>query len=86
MPSVRRQFVSNLEYIETLMQEAALGDVDSGYVNGEESSSEPGSERELLDGHDEIIDSGMEVRAWKAPKQHFTIKPHCSRLSRISQN
>merc|ERR1711990_681095 len=41
--------------------EAALGDVDSGYVNGEESSSEPGSEREGVDNHSEIIDSGMEV-------------------------
>ena len=67
---VRRRFVSNLEYIETLLQEAALGDVDSGYVNGEESSSEPGSEREGVEGHSEIIDSGMEVIAWEAPKQH----------------
>ena len=70
---VRRQFVSNLEYIETLMQEAALGDVDSGYVNGEESSSDQGSEREGVDGHNEIIDSGMEVTAWKAPKIGLTL-------------
>ena len=70
VPMVRRQFVSNLETFETFLQEAALGDVDSGYVNGEESSSEPGSEREGVDGHSEIIDSGLEVIAWEAPKQH----------------
>merc|ERR1719322_1094447 len=46
---------------EKVPMEAALGDVDSGYVNGEESSSEPGSEREGVDGHSEIIDSGLEV-------------------------
>ena len=67
---MRRQFVSNLETFETFLQEAALGDVDSGYVNGEESSSEPGSEREGVDNHSEIIDSGLEVIDWEAPKQH----------------
>merc|ERR1739842_154458 len=42
--------------------EAALGDVDSGYLNGEESSSEQGSEREgEEEGQAEITDSGMEV-------------------------
>ena len=70
---MRRQFVSNLETFETFLQEAALGDVDSGYVNGEESSSEPGSEREGVDPHNEIIDSGMEVTAWKAPKIELTL-------------
>ena len=44
------------------LQEAALGDVDSGYLNGEESSSEQGSERDgEEEGQAEIIDSGMEV-------------------------
>merc|ERR1712212_303375 len=32
--------------LEKVPMEAALGDVDSGYLNGEESSSEQGSERE----------------------------------------
>merc|ERR1712228_894357 len=42
--------------------EAALGDVDSGYLNGEESSSEQGSEREgEEEGQAEVTDSGMEV-------------------------
>ena len=36
----------------------ALADVDSGYLNGEESSSELSSEKEEL----EVDDSGLEVR------------------------
>merc|ERR1712037_960860 len=48
--------------LEKMPMEAALGDVDSGYLNGEESSSEQGSEREgEEEGQAEITDSGMEV-------------------------
>merc|ERR1712192_266035 len=48
--------------LEKVPMEAALGDVDSGYLNGEESSSEQGSEREgEEDGEAEVTDSGMEV-------------------------
>ena len=64
VPMVRRHFVIALFMkLETFpFQEAALGDVDSGYLNGEESSSEQGSEREgEEDGQAEITDSGMEV-------------------------
>ena len=46
------------------MATAALADVDSGYINGEESSSEQNSDREDEEGmvEDEVIDSGMEVK------------------------
>merc|ERR1711971_1264351 len=48
--------------LEKVPMEAALGDVDSGYLNGEESSSEQGSEREgEEEGEAEVTDSGMEV-------------------------
>ena len=48
-------------YETFLFKEAALGDVDSGYLNGEESSSEQNSERGEEEDQGEITDSGMEV-------------------------
>ena len=39
--------------------QTALADVDSGYLNGEESSSEQSSCR----GEADVVDSGMEVRS-----------------------
>ena len=86
VPMVRRHFViCAFMKLETFpSQEAALGDVDSGYLNGEESSSEQSSEREGEEGQGEIIDSGMEVT-----NDGFKVKldyPQFSRLNRRSQN
>ena len=86
VPMVRRHFViCSFMKLETFpSQEAALGDVDSGYLNGEESSSEQSSEREGEEGRGEIIDSGMEVTNYG-----FKVKldyPQFSRLNRRSQN
>lgn len=54
------------------MAAAALADVDSGYVNGEESSSEQNSDKEdeedMMD--DEVNDSGMEVKLTLDLKTH----------------
>ena len=62
VPMVSEQTFHDLFYETFLLQEAALGDVDSGYLNGEESSSEQGSEREgEEEGEAEVTDSGMEV-------------------------